>query len=642
VDSVSQGSITSYTFSDVTTNHTIYASFAINTYTITVTQTSNGTISPGTTTVNYLADPTFTITPITGYHVVDVTVDGSSVGALTSYTFTNVIANHMITATYAINTYTLNVNVGSGGSSVDISPPSGPYTHGTSVTLTPHENTGYHFNNWSGSLNGSANPATITMDGNKNITANFAINTYTITVTQTANGTISPNNPTVNYGANQAFSITPSTGYHVTGVTVDGGSAGAVTSYTFTNVTATHTITATYAINTYALTTISSPIAGGTISGAGTYNYGQTPTVSASANAGYIFTGWSGDLTGNTNPTTILMNGTKTVTANFAQIYTLTTHIGTGGSSITLNPPGGTYTSGTSVTVTANPSSGYMFGSWTDDLTGTSNPTTITMNSNKNITANFIRTYTLTTTSNPLGAGTFTLNPPGGTYGEGTDVVVTESPTSGHQFLNWSGGLGTNPQITVHMDANKTVTANFNSTNTIISTKATYINSGSVNSNYGDTSTITVNTSNRGLIQFSLGSNPGTIDSATLRVYVNSRSATGNIGAYRLTRNWEEGPISYPTNGATWNHAIRTWYGSGYTPWTTPGGDFNSTATGVSPASAAGTWIEINVKSDVEGFFASTTTNYGWLIKPDGSSTANLTLGSDDSSNDPQLVIVYH
>jgi hypothetical protein len=83
------------------------------------------------------------------------------------------------------------------------------------------------------------------------------------------------------------------------------------------------------------------------------------------------------------------MTGNKSVTANFnaGVTYTLTTSATNG--SITLNPPGGVYTTGTVVTVTANPNVGYTFGNWSGDLSGSVNPTTITMNGNKSITANF-------------------------------------------------------------------------------------------------------------------------------------------------------------------------------------------------------------------------------------------------------------
>ena len=64
VDGVSVGAVTSYTFTNVTANHTIAASFAIDTYTITASAGANGTISPsGHVTVNYGANQTFTITP---------------------------------------------------------------------------------------------------------------------------------------------------------------------------------------------------------------------------------------------------------------------------------------------------------------------------------------------------------------------------------------------------------------------------------------------------------------------------------------------------------------------------------------------------------------------------------------------------
>jgi|GEM_PF-619914 len=72
--------------------------------TVTVTQSANGTISPGTTTVPYGGNQTFNIAAISGYHIANVLVDGVSVGAVASYTFTNVIADHTLTAVYLIGT----------------------------------------------------------------------------------------------------------------------------------------------------------------------------------------------------------------------------------------------------------------------------------------------------------------------------------------------------------------------------------------------------------------------------------------------------------------------------------------------------------------------------------------------------------
>lgn len=83
---------------------------AVPVYTITANSGANGTISPsGAVSVNGGTNQTFTITPNANYHVADVLVDGVSVGAVTSYTFTNVTANHAIAATFAINPCTLTI-----------------------------------------------------------------------------------------------------------------------------------------------------------------------------------------------------------------------------------------------------------------------------------------------------------------------------------------------------------------------------------------------------------------------------------------------------------------------------------------------------------------------------------------------------
>ncbi len=78
------------------------------------------------------------------------------------------------------------------------------------------------------------------------------------------------------------------------------------------------------------------------------------------------------------------------------QQFTLSTNTN-GNGSITLSPSGGTYSSGTVVTVTANPDNGQQFDGWSGDLSGTTNPTTITMSSNRSITAAFsIESITIT------------------------------------------------------------------------------------------------------------------------------------------------------------------------------------------------------------------------------------------------------
>ena len=104
VDGVSVGAVTSFTFTNVIKAHTIAASFALNTYTITATAGLHGAITPsGAVTVQHGANKLFRITPDSGYHVKDVVVDSETKGAVKSYTFISVTAAHTITASFESN-----------------------------------------------------------------------------------------------------------------------------------------------------------------------------------------------------------------------------------------------------------------------------------------------------------------------------------------------------------------------------------------------------------------------------------------------------------------------------------------------------------------------------------------------------------
>jgi hypothetical protein len=238
--------VTGYTFTNVTADHTIAASF-IRTYTITASAGAGGSISPsGAVTVNAGTDKAFTITPDANYAVADVLVDGVSVGAVTSYTFTNVTADHTIAASF-IRTYTITASAGANGS---ISP-SGAVTvnqgSDKAFTITPDANYAVADVLVDGASVGAVTGYTFTnVTADHTIAASF-IRTYTITATAGAGGSISPSGAvTVNEGTDKAFTITPDANYAVLDVLVDGVSVGAVTGYTFTNVTADHTISATF------------------------------------------------------------------------------------------------------------------------------------------------------------------------------------------------------------------------------------------------------------------------------------------------------------------------------------------------------------------------------------------------------------
>ena len=221
------------------------------TSTITATVGANGSIFPsGYVVLNNGGNPTFTFAPNSGYHIDSVIVDGVKVDSTTSYTFNNVTSNHTIRAVFAINAYTLTVNAENG--SVTKNPEQTNYNYGTEVILTAIPATNFHFVNWSGDLEGIENPDTLTMDVDKTVTADFAINTYTLTTNAGANGNISPSGTVnVNYGSNQQFTFAPDVGYYVDSVLVDGVLVDSSSSYTFINVTSAHTIRVKFAVTKY-------------------------------------------------------------------------------------------------------------------------------------------------------------------------------------------------------------------------------------------------------------------------------------------------------------------------------------------------------------------------------------------------------
>ena len=131
------------TFANVTVDHTLSATFAINAYTITPTAGTNGTITPGTAqTVNHGSSKTFAIEAAPGYHIVDVLKGGASIGTSSSVTFSNVTVDHILSATFAINAYTITPTAGANGT---ITPGTAQtVNHGSSKTFAIEAAPGYH------------------------------------------------------------------------------------------------------------------------------------------------------------------------------------------------------------------------------------------------------------------------------------------------------------------------------------------------------------------------------------------------------------------------------------------------------------------------------------------------------------------
>ncbi|MFN0156674.1 MAG: YCF48-related protein, partial [Bacteroidota bacterium] len=166
-------------------------------------------------------------------------------------------------------TYTITSSASAGGSIA----PSGSVSvnHGANQSFTITPNSGYHIDSVvvDGVNQGAiAGYNFLNVTANHTIAAYFSINTYTITATASAGGSIAPSGAvSVNHGANQSFTITPNSGYHIDSVVVDGANQGAITNHNFLSVTANHTIAAYFSINAYTITATAS--AGGLISPSG-------------------------------------------------------------------------------------------------------------------------------------------------------------------------------------------------------------------------------------------------------------------------------------------------------------------------------------------------------------------------------------
>jgi len=315
-------------------SQSVTANFSLKTYAITSSTGGNGSISPsGSVFVNHGASQTYTITPNKGYKISDVLVDGVSVGAVGSYTFSAVTAGHVILASFTANSplysttsYNLTVTKrGTGSGLVTNSPAGSTFSSGTKVNLVAAPDASSTFEGWGGACSGTATTCTVTMSANRTVRATFTLKTFTINASAAANGSVKPAGTTrVVYGGSQNYTINPASGYQVATVTVDGASVGPVSSYTFGNMRSNHTISATFSEipkNSPRSLQIGKKGSGrGTVStnpAGSVFDSGAQVELTAAPDTGSTFAGWSGDCTGTDPICVVIMNADQSVSATF-------------------------------------------------------------------------------------------------------------------------------------------------------------------------------------------------------------------------------------------------------------------------------------------------------------------------------------
>jgi hypothetical protein len=281
------------------------------------------------------------------------------------------------------------------------------------------------------------------------------------TVTQSPTGASFPNNTTITLtetpNANSSF-------VNWTGATCT--RSGATTCTVVLNSNA--IVTANFATNVTLTTSVVGP---GTITQSPTgtsFAPGSEVVLTAFANAGATFVSWtsSSACVPSTVPTVciVTLSANTTVTATFSggQFSLATNVVGPG--TITQSPTGTSFASGTAITLTAVPTSGSTFTSWSGGACSGSTSTICAFNisANTSVTATFAAAqYTLTTTVS--GPGTITQSPTGASFNSGTSITLTAVPAANASFTSWSGACAasTNSVCTFAISANTSVTATF-------------------------------------------------------------------------------------------------------------------------------------------------------------------------------------
>ena len=328
--------------------------------------------------------------------------------------------------------YTLTILPSSNGNT---NPTQGGYQYSensqASIQATP--NTGYVFTNWlrNGTNVGNTNPYLLTMNANYELAAVFTpVPQYTLTILPSSNG-----NTNLTVGAHQyiegnqvSIQATPNAGYTFSNWILNGTNVGSTNPYALT-MTSNWELTAVFtqipAPVNYLLTvsTIGSGTTNATVPTL--YLEGSNVRVLATADPNWKLDHWTlnGTNVGSTNPYLLTMSANYELTAIFTlQTYTLTINV-VGDGSVTKNPDQTTYQYGTMVTLTVTAGPDYTFGGWTGDATGTNQMTSITMTSNKVVTATF-------NSQNPVNPPLFEDGFESGDFSQWSSTTRTTSETT--------------------------------------------------------------------------------------------------------------------------------------------------------------------------------------------------------------------
>ena len=554
-------------------------SIQANTFTITATaEPSNGGTVSGAGNYNPGATCTLTATANTGYTFVNWTKDGTQVSTNATYSFT-VTESATYVAHFSANSYTINVtaNPTNGGTVTG----GGTYTYGQSCTVTATAAQGYNFVNWRENGNHVTSQAeyTFTVTGNRDLEARFGVQSFDITATaDPANGGNVTGGGNYQYGSTCTLTATANTGYTFVNWTKNGTQVSTNATYSFT-VTETAAYVAHFSANNYTISVTANPTNGGTVTGGGTYTYGQSCTVTATAATGYNFVNWreNGNHVTSQAEYTFTVTGDRNLEAHFGlQSFEITTTADpVAGGNVT---GGGSYVYGSTCTLTAIANTGYTFVNWTKNGNQVSTNATysFTVTETAAYVAHFtLNSYTVSVTADPANGGTVTG---GGNYVYGQSCTIQATPAAGYTFINWTENgsqVSTQASFTFTVEGNRNFVAHFSSQSYIITASADPAEGGVITGSggydYGDLCTLTA-TANEGYTFVNWTKGGSEVSTEPTYSFTVTESAT--YVAHFSLNSYEIGVTADPSEGGIVTGAGSYAYGSTCTLTATANGNY--------------------------------------------------------------------
>lgn len=373
----------------------------------------------------------------------------------------------------------------------------GSFAPGAEVTVNATANAGYRFLNWTdnGTAVSSVSGYTFILDVNHSLVANFGLDVPQWNISGSAlpeaGGSVTGAG-IVDDAATVTLVASPNAGFGFTNWTEGGLQVSTSATYAF-NATSDRALVANFApLPTYTVSASASPVAGGTVSGGGSFLSGSSVTVTATPSAGYFFVKWSaGGTQLSSSPSyTFNVNSNKALVATF-----LVT--GTAKTITTSSTPaewgtatgGGTYGAGDSVTVVAVANPHYKFLRW---LEGNSNVSdseayTFTVTNNRTLKAKFVEDFVINASAVPVVGGTTEVD--SASYQTGDNARVKAFPEFGYTFTNWTENgtiVSTNTTYSFNVTGPRTLVAHFKMDNGVtITTAATPADGGAVTGDGG-------------------------------------------------------------------------------------------------------------------------------------------------------------